>query len=272
MISNTKPKPNIKESIEKFSKYPYYSLEESIKFSETVYDLGGNDVVAKETIMAHLKIESKANNRLVYSLSSAECFGLIDRSKKGYSITPLGKNILTKTDENEYQQDIRDAFLKAELYQKLYDRYYGNKIPPKDVLKHVLLRYNFKKTKAEKAAESFIKSVNFSGIMNIPKQEEDLSLPVKIFNEKTLLVSNSSNKLLREIEPQQNEENLKGGNIDSLKDKVKIDHSLNEKYEKSIELKYPTSSGENCEIKIPIDITPDELEKLIDIIKVLKGK
>lgn len=163
--------------------YPYFNLSDAIDFARAVRDRGGNEV-REDDLLSALKL-SRTTKSWIYKLSSGREFGLVKRAGRKTEakiiVTDLAKKLLLPGDEAETQAAKLAAFMVPPLYQKLYARYAGAIVPPVDRLANVLHRdYDLLESVANAAAEAFVESAKFAGLVapsghiiaNIPNGKE----------------------------------------------------------------------------------------------------
>ncbi|HLG47774.1 MAG TPA: hypothetical protein VKY24_16145 [Reyranella sp.] len=163
------PKQRAQSAIE----FPYRDLESSIGVAKAIAD-AGNGGLSSEQLAAALKNAEAGNfyNRV----ASARMFGLVT-SGRGlpYKLAPLGYAILST--DGRKQRDARvKAFLEVPLYQKLFDTFRGEPLPPRPHgLQRVLIGFGVPIKVADRARHAFERSARFAGFFDAG--EDRLTLP-----------------------------------------------------------------------------------------------
>jgi hypothetical protein len=151
------------------TRYPFYDLAGAEVFVKAVEECGGNEVL-EDDLLKHLGV-SRTTKSWIYRLSTAREFGLVERkgqkSDARLMITDLGKRILRPGDDDELAASRMAAFLTPALYKKLFEHYKGSRVPQAKFLANVLVRdHKLVDSVAEPAAEAFISTAKFAGLIN----------------------------------------------------------------------------------------------------------
>ena len=97
MVSETAedvPDENIKKTREKSVHYPANNLKDSVEFLSIVHSIGGRKDAPNESILSKLNLTSTETKSFKYIVSSAEIFGLIEKTNNGIKPTEAGTLIL----------------------------------------------------------------------------------------------------------------------------------------------------------------------------------
>jgi predicted nucleotide-binding protein len=142
------------------------TLEEAIRFGQTIQDQNNGKPMKRIFIADHLKIKPASSN-FKYLISASNQYGLTQGNEKSeyISLTPLGESI-AKTKGDDRIPFLQEACQKVPVFQKFYQRYRDAKLPT-DEYANKLLKDEFK-VPAEHAAECFnliITNGRFSGII-----------------------------------------------------------------------------------------------------------
>lgn len=127
----------------KLRPYPKNTLEESLKFAQTIQDQNNGKPMKRIFIADHLKIKPDSTN-FKYLISASFRYGLTQGNEKSEYIilTPLGEAI-TKAKGNERIPLLQEALQKVTVFQAFYQRYRDAKLPTDEYAKK-LLRDEFK--------------------------------------------------------------------------------------------------------------------------------
>lgn len=147
---------------ERSTRYPGVTLAESLKFCESIQNLGVDGLSSAEiaTALGHRNIKT---NTFSSRLSAARQFGLLQLTGDGYALTPLARSILHPVDPAELPALYRQALLKPPLYAELAERLGGKKVPEPTILGNVLYHHHdIIATAKQAAAEAFLESARFA--------------------------------------------------------------------------------------------------------------
>ncbi|MBK7581133.1 MAG: hypothetical protein IPI67_13075 [Myxococcales bacterium] len=149
--------------------YPYYGLQEAIRFGEAVQRAGGNEA-SEDDIRSQLGLTSKTSRGWSYRLSNAREFGLIERSGRASEarirVTPLFKRYSMPENEAEKRAALMQALVKPPLYVRLMERYRGAPVPDAQGIANVLEReYGLLPAVKSEAAEAFLAFFRTAGVI-----------------------------------------------------------------------------------------------------------
>ena len=115
--------------------YPRASLKKSIEVAEAIYELGGS---CSPEMCAH-KLNKKIGGSFRDILSSAGKYGLITSSRGEVAVTELYRHIHLAYSTEERKQLLTEAVFNIPLFQEIYDRFKGMKLPV-EMLDRLLIR------------------------------------------------------------------------------------------------------------------------------------
>lgn len=139
--------------------FPYYSLNDSFQVAQTVHGLG--DRCGQDQLVTPLGYSSIENGSFSLRLAAARHFGLIEYSKEGVTLSPLGRRIVDPTQESRARAD---AFLMVPLYKRLYDDYKGHSLPNTNIgIEAVLVNYGVAEKQKDKARQVLQRSAEQAG-------------------------------------------------------------------------------------------------------------
>jgi hypothetical protein len=161
-VSSSSPRPRRERS----TRYPGVNLAESLKFAESIDELG-LDGMSAPAIAAALGYTNIKTNTFSGRLSAARQFGLLSLTGDGYALSPLARAILHPVDPAELPRLHRQALLKPPLYAELADRLAGKRVPEATILGNVLYHHHQIIASAKQAAaEAFLESAQFAAAIN----------------------------------------------------------------------------------------------------------
>lgn len=119
----------------KIIEYPRASLKASLDLARAVSDLGGS--AKTETTAESMKL--KVSGAFAALIGAAGKYGLVESSRGQLTITGLYREYKHAYDDNEAAAVLKRAFLNVPLFQKVYDRFKGVKLPV-DILGRMFIR------------------------------------------------------------------------------------------------------------------------------------
>lgn len=151
---------------ERSAPYPPATLEQSLRFIQTVDELGGKSV-SYNSVLEPLGITSIYTKSFMNPLSASKQFGLVATGSQTIQLTDIARRILYPSDgEQERKALLIEAFMSPPLYAKLIDRYQNKALPPLKQLANILLNeYGIIKQVKDAAAKCFIESANYVGML-----------------------------------------------------------------------------------------------------------
>ncbi|MGA3169402.1 MAG: hypothetical protein ABSE62_00155 [Chthoniobacteraceae bacterium] len=146
--------------------YPAYDLEECVKFSQAVKDLGGSrSEVSKSTLAKHFKV-AESTPSFFQKIGSAKIFGIID-GWGSYTLTDAGKRYFYPTSETDKIQAGLSFLSKPQSFGILLRRFDGEKLPSTAMLGNILHQEaGIVDSWKDRLASTFIRSARFLGIID----------------------------------------------------------------------------------------------------------
>lgn len=162
----TDSKENPVSRRERSARYPSVPLQEAIAFCRQIDELGIDGLGATQiaTAMGYRNVKT---NTFSGRLSSARQFQLIVLNDQNYSLTELALRIIHPIEPAEVPQLNRQACLAPHLYAELIRHYAGKRLPEAEILGNLLMhKYQITASAKAAAAEAFLESLRFVGLMN----------------------------------------------------------------------------------------------------------
>ena len=146
--------------------YPYYGLSKSLDVASVVRDLGGNKApVQRGLIASHLELEDNSTS-LSQMIGAAKCFGLID-GRSTYLLTDLAKEFFYPTDPKQKHSAVLRAVASPLVFKQLIERFDGSKLPPNDMLAHLLHReFHVTESWRVRVASMFASCLREAGVLD----------------------------------------------------------------------------------------------------------
>lgn len=151
--------------------YPRCSLRNALELAKGVEGLGGSASVE----LAAESLGKKVGGAFNAQIGGTSKHGLIANEKGTLKVTELYKQIELAYDEEESQRFRRQAFLNPPLFQDLYDRYKGRKLPT-DLLDKIMIReFSVPKNISSRIAGYFVEGAKQVGLIGPEDQLIDVS-------------------------------------------------------------------------------------------------
>src|SRR4030042_1425795 len=109
----------------KILEYPTASIKKSLGLAKAVDELGGSSSLA----MCAEKLGKKVSGGFREVVHSANKYNFLSQKKGTLTIAPLYRDIKLAYDEKEKETLLQKAFLNVSLFQKIYNRFKGQKLP-----------------------------------------------------------------------------------------------------------------------------------------------
>lgn len=234
--------------------YPYYSLEESIKLAKTIYKVSGRTSCTSELLASALNCKTTTNS-FTYSISSARQFGLLTKTKDVITLTNNAKQIIAPIPDTKIEDVLKELVTKPQVYKKLIEKFNGLDLPETNVISNLLLHEGVVPTKKDRAADVFVKSIQYAGILDQDHKINIGSEEVKPEN--------------KEVKPENKEPVNNNGENELVQPDIKkiaLDEPTIIKGQQSLYL--GLANNRNVTIVLPMDITVkevDRLKKMLDL-------
>jgi hypothetical protein len=238
----------VKKTREKSVRYPYYGLKECIEYLSLVHEIAGKKEAPIEAILSKLKITSPNTKRYRYLTSSSEIFGLIKKTDMGIKPTEMGTLILyPPLGEEQRKKLLIEAFKSPLLYQNILEKYNQMILPNFEILKNVFYNLGIAKIVLNQAVKAFIESAQYVNALD------------------------SNNRL-----------NVEGFEIDKTPPQIPTPQpelgpsiTIGGKPPDMIgfdKIEITTVSGKKASIILPSDSSREDIEKLINLLKVFSAE
>jgi hypothetical protein len=161
------PDETTKKTREKSVRYPANNLKECVDFLAIVHSIGGRKDAPIESILSKYNLTSPKTKSFRYLVSSAEYFGLIEKTSAGIKPTEAGTLILYPPGgEEQKRKMLIDAFRTPQLYQKVIEQYDNMILPNNDLLKNQFLQYGIAPKALDSAVDAFINSAQYANVID----------------------------------------------------------------------------------------------------------
>lgn len=142
--------------------YPKSSFKNSIDMAEAISALGGK---CDKNICAN-KMGLKYSGAFIKRIGAALKFNLVSTGKGNLMITDLYSSIKNAYTPEEEQQFKIEAFLSPPVFNDLYNRFKGKKIPIEILDKLLIREYDVQESVASVVAKYFKEGAKFVGLLD----------------------------------------------------------------------------------------------------------
>ena len=135
--------------------YPYYSISQSLEFSDKIYKNYGKGYRATRELIAEALGVSVGS--LAQKIGTAVQYGFLDvKSKEGYKVTDLFVQWKRPINEQSKKEALIEAFKNPNLYNDLINVFEGEILPPSKPLANILFQnHNISEKACDRAAQIF---------------------------------------------------------------------------------------------------------------------
>lgn len=142
--------------------FPYSDLDAAIELVRGVHNAGGTACDADQ-LAAEMKMEAKGGGFRT-RINGAQIFALINYERGGrITLTDLGRQILEPSTERKARMD---AFLKVELYGKVYEQFKGGQLPPQAGLERAIGTMGVGTKVRDRARQVMLRSAKQAGFFD----------------------------------------------------------------------------------------------------------
>ena len=142
--------------------YARSSLRKSLDLANAVDDLGGS---CNSSTCAE-KMGKKKGGSFSSIISSAVKYGFIIHKKENLNVTQRYKNIKHAYDDEEKNSHLKKAFLNIPLFNNIYEKYKGIKLPIEILDKILIKEFEVEEKIAKRVGGYFIYGAKMVGLLN----------------------------------------------------------------------------------------------------------
>ncbi len=138
--------------------FPYLDLDAAVGVAQGVHQVGGSSC-GWDQLAAQMGQTAKGGGFRL-RVMTAKTFGFVTYGQGTVTLTELGKRL---NDPQQEKAAKADAFLKVELYSKIYEQYKNGTLPPADALESEIVKMGVAPKQKGKARQAFQRSANLAG-------------------------------------------------------------------------------------------------------------
>jgi hypothetical protein len=139
--------------------FPYLDLDTAIEVARAVYNRSGHSACELHELAAEMKQVVSGAFRL--KTGTARIFGLTNKEGRGgIQVSELGLRILDPDTERAARIE---AFLNVPLYEKVYEKFKGQRLPPAKALEREMQVLGVSGKQTDKARQTFERSAKQAG-------------------------------------------------------------------------------------------------------------
>lgn len=150
--------------------FPACAFEDAVEFAKQILSFGSGQPVRRLSLFDHLgkSPESGPSRQLI---TNAGKYGLIEGSYAAEQIKLTTDGIKAVDDEAPKREQVKSrihlGITAIEPFQKLYEKFKGNKLPAKTVLVDAVVENGVEADAAEEAVDTFILNLRFIGLLQM---------------------------------------------------------------------------------------------------------
>jgi len=146
----------------KIIEYPKGNFKSSLELAEAVSSLGGS--CDRESCAS--KMGLKISGAFGTKIGTTARYELISTEKGKLQITELYKLIKNAYNDDERKKFETEAFLKPEVFNKLYDRFKGLELPVGMLSKLLIREYEVEENQAVRVSKYFIDGLQYLNLLD----------------------------------------------------------------------------------------------------------
>lgn len=236
--------------VQRSSSYPRVNLENILIFIKKLTSRYGEGKISQDEVVELLGVTSNTSSSFGSRTSTAKQYGLITYSGNVVTITQRAINYLHPIHEEDLKELKLKMLQSPKLYQKLLNRFSGQKLPSLGVISNLLTHeYNIKSNVAMFATRLFVESIKYAGAVDKSSGVLQLTMKKGIDQSKTEAGANVSDFVEAE-------------------DKALVSMGNDECFEQSISL----VPGKKAVLSIPWDYGTDKVAATMEIFNELVKK
>lgn len=144
--------------------YPVMPLEEALNRIESINrNLGINGQFNRESLAVGMGYTS-LNGASARRVAALVHYGLLNREKDQYSLSPLAKQYLLPVNDSDREAATREAALSPTLFAEIYDSFKGQVIP-KQFVNRLIQEFGIQQKAAPDVERIFKSTVETAGIL-----------------------------------------------------------------------------------------------------------
>ena len=245
---------------------PAYSIQECLEDVRKIFRAEHQVPISRESIAEHLSLAAQSGpfNR---KLSSLRQFGLLEPIGKDLRVSDLFLRIDHAAEDSDRSHALRDALGRPTIFQGLLGQYENSGIPSDlNLTNQLIIKYRFTKKNAETVAKAFLESYRFAGLGSgrsffpppltyssplQPAQEPPSPPPAPIPAPIVERVPAAHYERVEQASPP-------------------VPHTIQQTVRQNqCRQEIPLGAGRRAVIELPDDVSPEELAKIIRVLKAL---
>lgn len=166
--ANKRVATEVRKRTRKIRAFPASTFEEALEFAKAILSFGGGQPVRRLSLFDHLEKspESGPSRQLV---TNAGKYSLISGGYQSEFIALTSDGRMAVDDEvgprERKRAQIRLAIENIDVFNKLFERFSGNKLPAKAALVDAAKEFEIPEDSADEAVETFIINLKFLGLL-----------------------------------------------------------------------------------------------------------
>lgn len=139
--------------------FPYVALDDAVEVATKIHFEAGSGSLSDDQLAPALGMSHKSSGYRT-RMSAARMFGVVETADGQHKLTDLGKRIVDSSQERAAKAD---AFLRIELYNRVYEEHKGGSLPPAAALQREFLQFGVSSKQVAKARQVLERSAETAG-------------------------------------------------------------------------------------------------------------
>jgi hypothetical protein len=118
------------------SRPPYIGLSDAFRLIEDVYEQGGGR--ASKDLMSRVTENSSSSSSFTKKANALKSYGLVIEEGVEFVLTPDGLAIVAPTTPEGAAQAKKSAFLRIDVFSRIFERHKGKLLPADEFLKNII--------------------------------------------------------------------------------------------------------------------------------------
>jgi hypothetical protein len=142
--------------------FPYVDLDDAVSIARAVWETSGLRAQT-DTILPRTPHRTLTSGAFRNKVTAARMFGLVTTNGMDIALTDLGRRIV---DQSTEAQARAEAFLRVDLFNRLYQAHRGSPLPNAAGIEHEMRDHGVTPNQLERARQVFARSARQAGFFN----------------------------------------------------------------------------------------------------------
>ncbi|MFN2526661.1 MAG: hypothetical protein ABR505_10455 [Actinomycetota bacterium] len=143
--------------------FPYADLEDAVRIAKGVWSEAGAGTAQLDRVAVVTGHKNERSGTFRVRAAAARLFGLLDWKGMDVVLTDLGRRIVNPGTEQPARVD---AFLKVDLFKRLFERYRSQQLPGSKALEREMVAEGIAPNQGENARRTFLAAAKQAGFFD----------------------------------------------------------------------------------------------------------